>query len=482
MHLGKIANSLDCDKINFADVDIKGIQIDSRKVQKGDLYICISGYTVDGHIYAQSAVENGAVAIIVERQIEDIDIPQLLVKNSRRAFALSASLWYGNPTKDLKIIGITGTNGKTTTSHMLKTILDANNIKTATIGTIGTYIGDEIYSQNLTTPDPMELQEIFVLALDKQCEIVIMEVSAHALELKKVDGISFFASAFTNITQDHLDDFGTMEKYQKAKKKLFTNLSKRAIINIDDKFAYDIIAEHNGEVITFGVKNTDADFFATDINLSESGIEYIIHSKDKNINISIDMPGLFNVSNSLAAAALASILGLSLEDIAKGTNKIVNVDGRMERVEFDAPFHVFVDYAHTPDSLENLMTNIKVFCEGKCICVFGCGGDRDTSKRPIMGEIAGKYADFSILTSDNPRTEEPDSIIDMIEDGIKKTTNDYIRITDRKAAIYKALDIAKAKDIVVIAGKGHEKYQDVMGVKHHFDDREIVLEYMDKRG
>ena len=479
MLLSELANSIDCRKVNFNDVEIKGIEFDSRKVKSGYIYICINGFNVDGHIYAKPAIENGAVAIIAERELDDIDAPQLIVDNSRRAFAICASAWFGNPSKDLKIIGITGTNGKTTTSHMLKTVLDENGIKTATVGTIGTYIDNKVYSQKLTTPDPMELQEIFALARDKGCQVVVMEVSAHALELNKVDGIKFFASAFTNLSQDHLDDFEHMENYMNAKKKLFSGISERAVINIDDKSANNITADFSGQLITYSTKERKCDFFAKDIELSEDGFAYTMISNGNEERLNIRIPGLFNVYNLLAASALANLLGLSIQDIKKAAEKITNVDGRMEKVNIDADFHVFVDYAHSSDSLENLLVNVNKFCDGRLICVFGCGGDRDTLKRPIMGRIAGENADFSIVTSDNPRTEEPDSIIDMIEVGIKEVTDNYIRITDRRLAIQKALDMAQKNDIVVIAGKGHETYQDVMGVKHHFDDREIVREYMD---
>jgi len=480
MLLSKLASGIDCQRINFRDVDIKGIEIDSRKVTKGNLYICINGFNVDGHIYAKPAVENGAVALITEKKLDNIDIPQLIVENSRKAFAIFAGIWFDNPSKDLKVIGITGTNGKTTTSHMLKTILDANNVKTATIGTIGTYIDDEVYSQKLTTPDPMELQEIFALARDKGCQVVIMEVSAHALELNKVDGITFFASAFTNLTQDHLDDFEHMDNYKRAKKRLFSAISEKAVINIDDSSGTDMVTDFSGEIVTYSIKNKKSDFYGDNIELSEEGFAFKMKAYGKNVDIKIKIPGLFNVYNFLAASALANLLGMSVDVMEEYARNITNVDGRMEAVEIDADFHVFVDYAHTSDSLENLLVNINKFCEGRLISVFGCGGDRDTLKRPIMGKIAGENSDFSIVTSDNPRTEVPDKIIDMIEVGIKEVTENYIRITDRKQAIHKALDMAEYNDIVVIAGKGHETYQDVMGVKHHFDDREIVKEYMDK--
>ena len=482
MLLSKIADSIKCEKKNFTDTEITGITIDSRKVEKGNIYICISGFKVDGHIFAKSAADSGAAAIITEKELEDIDIPQLVVGNSRHALSICAATWFGNPAEHLKIIGITGTNGKTTTSHMLKTILEANGIKSAAIGTIGTYINDEVYSQKLTTPDPMELQEIFALAKEKGCEVVIMEVSAHALELNKVDGVTFFASAFTNLTQDHLDDFEHMENYKNAKKKLFTGISQRAVVNMDDAAGEQMAADFAGQLVTYSTKAQKADFFGKDIELSEDGFTYNMVAGGKTTKIDICIPGLFNVYNSLTAAALANLLGLSIEQIQSAVSKIKNVDGRMEKVEVNADFHVFVDYAHSSDSLENLLVNVNKFCEGRVICVFGCGGDRDTLKRPIMGRISGENADFSIVTSDNPRTEVPDSIIDMIEVGIKEVTDKYIRITDRKQAIHRALDMAEAKDIVVIAGKGHETYQDVMGVKHHFDDREIVREYMNRRG
>jgi len=480
MLLSRLAERIECEKINFTDTEITGIEFDSRKVQKGNIYICINGFNVDGHIYAKPAVENGAAAIIAEKILDDIDAPQLIVKNSRRAFAICAAEWYSNPADSLKVIGITGTNGKTTTSHMLKTLLEANGIKTAAIGTIGTYIGDEVYSQKLTTPDPMELQKIFALARDNDCRVAVMEVSAHALELNKVDGITFYASAFTNLSQDHLDDFEIMENYEKAKKKLFTEISQSAVINIDDNASGRMMADYSGQLVTYSTKDASADFFAKDILLSEEGFKCTFAAKGQEMALDIKIPGLFNVYNLLAASALANLIGLSLDQIKDAAQKITNVDGRMEKVDIDADFHVFVDYAHSSDSLENLLVNVRKFCEGSLICVFGCGGDRDTLKRPIMGKIAGENSDFAIITSDNPRTEVPDSIIDMIEPGVKEVTSNYIRITDRKAAIHKALDMAKGKDIVVIAGKGHETYQDVMGVKHHFDDREVVREYMDR--
>ncbi len=482
MLLSRLTSQIDCKQINFKDTDITGIEFDSRKVKEGNIYICINGFHVDGHIYALPAIENGASAIIAERVLEGVDVPQLIVKNSREAFAICASTWFDNPSKDLKVIGITGTNGKTTTSHMLKIILDANGIKNATVGTIGTYIDNVAYSQKLTTPDPVELQQIFALARDKNCEVVIMEVSAHALELNKVSGIKFFASAFTNLSQDHLDDFEDMTTYGNAKKKLFSEMSERAVINIDDKSAENMISDYSGQLITYSTKDSKSNFYGDDIKLSEDGFTYTMTAVDKKAKMEIQIPGLFNVYNSLAASAIAFQLGISIENIEKAVRNITNVDGRMEKVNIDADFHVFVDYAHSSDSLENLLVNVNKFCEGRLICVFGCGGDRDNLKRPIMGRIAGKNADFSIVTSDNPRTEEPDSIIDMIEVGIREVTDNYIRITDRKLAIEKALDMASAKDIVVVAGKGHETYQDVMGTKHHFDDREIVREYMKKRG
>ena len=480
MLLSRLASDINCEKINFKDVEITGIEFDSRKVKDGNLYICINGFNVDGHMFAKPAIENGAAAIVCERALEDVDVPQLVVVDSRSALAVCASTWFGNPSKDLKVVGITGTNGKTTTSHMLKTILDANDIKNATIGTIGTYIAGEKYSQKLTTPDPMELQKIFAQARDKECKVVIMEVSAHALHLNKVSGITFFASAFTNLSQDHLDDFESMENYGKAKKKLFSEISERAVVNMDDPAGAYMVSDFTGQLVSYSTKDKECDFFGRDIVLSEDGFTFTMNVDKKEAEMDIQIPGLFNVYNSLAAAGIANLLGVSIENIEKSVKGITHVDGRMEKVNIDAQFHVFVDYAHSSDSLDNLLVNVNKFCEGRLICVFGCGGDRDNLKRPIMGRIAGRNSDFAIVTSDNPRTEEPDSIIDMIEVGIKEVTDDFIRITDRKKAIEKALDMAEKDDIVVIAGKGHETYQDVMGVKHHFDDREIVIEYMDR--
>lgn len=479
MRLSEIAKAFTCEKYKFNDVKITGIVFDSRKAEQGNLYICIQGFSADGHKYARAAVDNGAIALISQRKLEDIDVPQLIVENSRSVMAQCAGKWYGYPADKLKIVGITGTNGKTTTSHMIKRIFEKNNIKTAAIGTIGTFIGDEKHSQSLTTPDPLQLHEIFKRANDKGCENLVIEVSAHALELNKLDGVMFEVGIFTNLTQDHLDDFGTMDRYEKAKCKLFNDKTTRcAVINVDDCSCDRMIKNFNNKTITYS-KDAGSDFYASEIILKSDGLSYNLNHDGEKYLLRLNMAGEFNVYNSLAAIAASVQSGIKIEDAVKGLDGIGNVDGRMEQVKVDAEFSVIVDYAHTPDSLENLLMSVREICRSRCICIFGCGGDRDNLKRPIMGEISGRLADYSIITSDNPRTEKPDSIIDMIEDGIKKVTNNYCRIENRKEAIYKGLKIAEIGDIVVIAGKGHETYQDIMGKKYRFDDRVVVKEYME---
>ncbi len=477
MKLSKILKKIDYESQNFNDCEITCIEHDSRKVKKGGIYVCLKGLSVDGHDFAKAAVDTGVSCIITERFIEGIDAVQVKVADTRTAYSVAASNWYGNPHENLKIIAVTGTKGKTTTTHIIRKILETAGYKAALMGTLGTFIGSEKYEQNLTTPDPMDFHRLLRIIADKGCSYAVMELSAHALYLKKTEPVKFSAGIFTNLSHDHLDDFMTMERYSEAKKLLFKDgKSKIAVVNADDKAASFITDEFDGRLVTYGTQKQDK-YLAENIECNLTDVAYDLNIGGKSHNVVINIPGKFNVYNSLASIAACIELGIDEDEVLNGVSQIKNVDGRMESVNCGQDFTVIVDYAHSPDSLKNVLTAACGFTESGVISVFGCGGDRDTKKRPVMGGISSQLADYTIITSDNPRTEDPDRIIDMIEQGM--TTEEYIRITDRRKAIYEALRIAESGDVVVIAGKGHETYQDVMGKKHHFDDREVVRDYFE---
>ena len=477
MKLSKILKKIDYESQNFNDCEITGIEHDSRKVEKGGIYVCLKGLSFDGHDFAKAAVDTGAACIITERLIDGINAVQIKVEDTRIAYSLAASNWYGNPHEKLKILAVTGTKGKTTTTHIIREMLEAAGRKTAIMGTLGTFIGSEKYEQKLTTPDPMDFHRLLKIIADKGCEYAVMELSAHALYLKKTEPVKFAAGVFTNLSHDHLDDFMTMERYSEAKKLLFRDgKCEIAVVNADDKVASFMTDEFDGRLVTYGTQS-GACYVAENIECNLSDVAYDVNIGGKSHHVVMNIPGRFNVYNSLASIAACIELGIDEDKVLSGVSQIKNVDGRMESVNCGQDFTVIVDYAHSPDSLKNVLTAACGFTEANVISVFGCGGDRDTKKRPVMGGISSELADYTIITSDNPRTEDPDSIIDMIEQGM--TTEEYIRITDRRKAIYEALRIAESGDVVVIAGKGHETYQDVMGKKHHFDDREVVRDYFE---
>ncbi len=475
MNLTELLHNIKYESKNFANCNITGVEHDSRKISDGNIYVCLKGLSFDGHDFAGAACDAGAVCIITEKFIEGINAVQILVQDSRVAYSNIASNWYGNPHEKLKIVAVTGTNGKTTTTQIIRKILETANKKCAILGTLGAYIDGEKYEQHLTTPDPMDFHRLLSISADKNCEYVIMETSAHALYLKKTEPVKFEVGVFTNLTQDHLDDFGTMENYKNAKKLLFqNNKCKSAIINIDDNESAYMIADYKGKVVSYGIKS-ESNLLADDIELSFYDIKYKLAIANKSYDIKLGILGIFNVLNSLAALGVCLEIGIDIDTIIKGLEKVSFMDGRMESVNCGQEFMVIVDYAHSPDSLKSALNAARGLTQNRVISVFGCGGDRDSDKRPKMGKISGDLADYSIITSDNPRTEDPDSIIDMIERGMNH--KEYTRITDRRQAIIKSLEIAEKGDVVIIAGKGHETYQDVMGQKHHFDDREIVKEY-----
>ena len=464
------------------DADITDIIIDSRKVTPGALYVCIPGTKVDGHAYASQAAEKGAAALVVERFLDDAAVPQVKVKDSREALAKLAAEFHGNPAQRVSLTGVTGTNGKTTTTYMLKSIFEAAGEKVGLMGTIATLVGDVSLPQMLTTPDPMELHGALKHMADEGCKRVVMEVSAHALALRKLAGVQFDTVVFTNLTQDHLDDFKTMERYRDAKKLLFTDeFARAAVLNGDDPNGNFMAVGFHGPVVFYG-QSESASLRATDADVRPDGISFTIQHEGREMPVSMRLSGHFNIYNALGAAGAALLLGIPLDTIKRGLENIKVMNGRMERVENKQGFTVIVDYAHSPDSIENLLRAARVFTHNRVIIVFGCGGDRDRSKRPIMGRLAASLADYAVITSDNPRTEEPESIVDMIVSGAIEGDGLYIKIVDRQEAIGHAIQSARKGDVVLIAGKGHETYQDVMGVKRHFDDREVARAFLERLG
>ncbi|MBQ4638210.1 MAG: UDP-N-acetylmuramoyl-L-alanyl-D-glutamate--2,6-diaminopimelate ligase [Clostridia bacterium] len=458
--------------------DVHDLCIDSRKVKAGDLYYCQKGTRFDGHDFAAAVAEKGAAALVVSRFV-DVDIPQILVKDVRQALSLSAAAFFGHPAKGMRIIGVTGTKGKTTTTYLIKAVLDAAGVKTGLIGTMFTMIGDKQIPGSLTTPEAIDFQRTLRMMRDEGVDTLVMEISANAVTLKRVYGVSFDIGVFTNFSQDHLDFYGTMDNYFAAKKAFFEEgYVKKAVINVDDERAADIVSVLD-EYIPFGVIAHDG-AYAKDINLVERGINYTMVYKNESMDLSLNLPGLFNVYNSMAAAICCLELGCSAQAVENGLEQVSAVPGRIELLKTDTPYRVILDYAHSPDSLVNILKAVRQFTSGRLIVLFGCGGNRDTDKRPVMGRIAGEMADFSILTSDNPRGEEPMEIIAQIEEGIKTTEGKYIVIEDRTEAIREGLKMAKSGDTLVLAGKGHETYQEVKGVKQPFDERIIVKQLLEE--
>ena len=462
------------------DAEIGALTANSREKCANGLFFCIRGGTVDAHNFAPQAIENGCVALVVERKL-NIDCPQVLVTDVRAAMTRIASAFNGHPQQRMKLIGITGTKGKTTTTFLLKSIFEAAGIRCGIIGTTGCIAGSTKLPSRLTTPDPIEMFQILRIMADAGVQVVCMEVSAHALHLRKLVCMTFEAAAYTNLSQDHLDFFGTMEKYFEAKKLLFSaDMVRNAVVNVDEETAPQIMDGLVCPTLTYGI-SAKADLFARDIEITESGVSFTLslrnlHSK----RIHLLLTGMFNVYNALVAAACALIVGVDLEDIKKGLEAVVSVPGRVEMLATDTPYRMILDYSHSPDALENILHTVREFCRGRIILVFGCGGDRDKGKRPMMGEIAGKLADYSILTSDNPRFEDPMDILAAIEKGIEPTGAKYEVIESRREAIRQAMEMAVGGDIVVLAGKGHETYQDICGVKHPFDEKEIVRELLEE--
>lgn len=460
------------------DFEVVRIEYDSRRVKPGDVFSCVVGTFMDGHDFAESAVKNGASALIVESELP-FPVPQILTKNSRRAMAELAMKLYDYPAKKLRIIGVTGTNGKTTTTYMLKSIAEKCGLKVGLIGTIRNIIGDRVISTQRTTPESTELQEILAEMSRENVDLVVMEVSSHSLDQERVYGIEFEIGGFTNLTQDHLDYHKTFENYLAAKRKLFER-SSFAVVNADDPHSANLLEGLGVPRMTYGVREP-ADIYAKNIEICVRDVEFDMTTPEGGAHIAVPIPGLFNVFNAMLAVGISLKLGFPLDKIAEGLASVAGVTGRMESLDTTGfPFSVILDFAHTPDGLINLLTSVREFAKGRVISVFGCGGDRDHAKRPIMGEAAGRYSDFCVVTSDNPRTEDPMSIIKSVLVGVDKTAVKYVVIENRREAIRYALTHAKKNDVVVLAGKGHETYQEINGIKFPFDEKIVVAELLDE--
>lgn len=462
-------------EVNDDDVEVTGLAIDSGAVKPGDLFFCLVGRDNDGHTFAGEAVARGAAAVVVERRLA-LDVVQIEVPSTRHALAIAASAFYGNPSKRLKMIGITGTNGKTTTTYIVKNIIEAAGHSCGLIGTNAIEYGKVKRDAGLTTPDPIDLQAILREMSDAGTEYVVMEVSAHALALNKVDGIMYEVAAFSNFSRDHLDFFGDMDNYAKAKAGFFTAEHARlAVVNADDPLGEQILKQTTLPAITYGVENP-CDVFGIDPVMSAYGLEYVINMSDSVGKVKFNLTGRFNMYNTLCAAAIAAALGLPLSAVIKGIRNIKKIDGRFNIIN-TSKCSVIIDFAHTDDGLANILRAIREFAPARIITVFGCGGNRDTTKRAVMGKIVSQMSDYCFVTSDNPRFESPQSIIDQITDGIKEIggTN-YTAVVDRKQAIKSAIEMAEKDDIVLIAGKGAERYNDVMGRKQPYNDEQYVME------
>ena len=469
------------------DIEITGLDRNSKNIKEGYLFVAIKGFSVDGHKFINDAIENGAKAILIEegcdlKEIKNIDnITIVMAKDTREALAITSANFYGNPSKKFKLIGVTGTKGKTTTTFMIKEILERAGKKVGLIGTIAIYInGKKIQDSDRTTPESIELQQIFAKMVDKGVEVVVMEVSSQSLKLHRVTGCEFDYVVFTNFSEDHIspNEHPDMKDYFESKLKLF-KMCKNGIVNTDDLHGAKIPNLFpDSNIVTYGIDNY-ANVLAKDITITNSYVDFKVKITDRNERVKTGIPGRFSVYNSLAAICVAQKFGVSLE-VVKEALAQVRVPGRSELVDNKREIPIMIDYAHSPESLENILQAVKSYTRGKVISVFGCGGDRDSGKRPIMGEISGRIADYTFITSDNPRTEDPEKIVDQIEEGIKKTKGNYKVIVDRTEAIKEAIKMATKRDIVVLAGKGHEPYQEINGVKYPFDERIIVREIIDQ--
>ena len=459
------------------ETDISAICYDSRKAEPGCLFVAVGGFATDGNRFIPMALEKGAAAVVTAKKPEG-EIPYILVESDRLALALLGCNFYGNPAASMTMIGITGTNGKTSSTLLLKQVLEkTQGAKVGLIGTMANMIGQEVIPTERTTPESLDLQALFARMRDSGCTHVVMEVSSHAITLERIGGVRFDVAAFTNLTEDHLDFHKTMDAYCDAKAELFRRCD-RAVVNADDSYAGRILSAAACPVLTTSV-TTKEGLHAEDVALHAEGISFTAVCGEERAQVSLPIPGKFTVYNALTVLGVARQLGISLHDSAEALKSAEGVKGRVEVVPTPGtPYSVLIDYAHTPDALENVLRTVRDFCKGRLITVFGCGGDRDPMKRPIMGKIGVELSDIAIITSDNPRTEAPMAIIQDILKGVNQESGEYIVMEDRRGAIRYAMDIAEKNDIIVLAGKGHETYQDIDGQKHHLDEREEVAAHL----
>ena len=485
--LSELAALLKDARISGGDAEITSIERDSRRVREGALFVCISGAHVDAHSFIPNVARAGARAILTER--ENVDVPAglsvLHVPNIQEALDVITPYFYDYPARSMRVIGITGTNGKTTTSYLLRAILRHAGKRVGLVGTIQVMMEDEVFPTANTTPDVIVMQQLLAEMRTRGMDVVVMEVSSHALDQGRVAGIEFDTAVFTNLTQDHLDYHKTMENYARAKARLFDLVSeqgaksgKTAVLNADDGASATMRAHTRCPIISYGVEQS-ADLAARDVHLAQDGMELtLVHEGAPLGHLHIGITGLFNVSNVLAATGAALAEKISAEDIVSALRAFTGVPGRFELVRAGQDFSVIVDYAHTPDGMENVLRTARAVTAGRIIAVFGCGGDRDRTKRPIMGRMAAELADVVVLTSDNPRTENPAAILDEVETGVLPVigTKPYEKLVDRRTAIFHAVQTAQKGDTVVILGKGHETYQILKDKTIHFDDRETARE------
>ena len=462
-----------------AELEISGVSYDSRKTEKGDMFVAIRGFEADGHKFIPKAIENGAAVILCEEK-PACDIPYVLVSDSRYGLAIVSRDFFGDPASEMTMIGITGTSGKTSSSYLIKHMLESKlDAKVGLIGTNGNMIGDEFLHTEHTTPESYELHKLFRHMADSGCTHVVMEVSSHSLTLERVAGIHFDVALYTNLSQDHLDFHGTMEEYAAAKRKLFSMCSL-GCFNLDDAWADFMRDGASCRTMTFSAEKNEADLIAKDIRLTADGVRFASVSGDEISMTKLGIPGMFSVYNALGTMSVGLALGLSLADCSDAMSSAKGVKGRLEIVPTGRDFSVVIDYSHKPDALEKVLKTLKPVTRGRLIALFGCGGDRDKLKRPIMGRIAADNADLVVVTSDNPRTEDPDEIIREIVAGMKDRRTPTKVICDRREAIAWAIDNAAPGDVLLLAGKGHEDYQVVGHEKHHMDEREIVADCLKK--
>ena len=490
MELKNILVGLDGLKVKGnLDLNIEGIENNSKEVKENYLFVAIKGFDFNGHEHIKEAIEKGAIAILAEEDemtkemVKEIpeSVTLILAKNTRYALAILACNFYNNPSRKFKLIGVTGTKGKTTTTYMIRDILQKHKIKVGLIGTVASYVGDKKIADNKnTTPESLELQQIFSKMLEEKCEVVVMEVSSQSLKLDRVAGCDFDIGIFTNLSEDHISEkeHDSIEDYFESKVKLF-KMCKKGFINADDFHAITIpklVPECS--ILTYGIDNY-CNLLAKDITVTNQSADFKVKIGERNERIKVSIPGRFSVYNALAAIAVTMQFGCTSDEIKEALENI-RVPGRSELVNNKLELTIMIDYARTPESLEKILSSVKIYTKGRVISVFGCGGDRDKNKRPMMGEVSGRVADYTIITSDNPRTEDPTEIVKDIEKGIKSTNGKYECIVDRVEAIKKAIKMANKRDMIVLAGKGHEQYQEINKVRYPFDENKIVNEIIEE--